>query len=139
MKSGIKKNLITDAVPSIFEKRVIADSNEIIGYASQAKNQCAQCPFLLQKVADLEKQIFTLNVQHDISVQQLQRQIDLLKNKNEQKVDQVRLFQKELTLEKKQIVRLKDVIAELKSENFISTEDEKILNVRLLVYRLLFL
>lgn len=131
LKSGNTPTLITDAVPSIFEKRVMADSTDkqIIGNAAQPQNQCSQCPPLMQKVKELEKEMFILKTQHDIETQKLQRQIDLLKNKNEQKIVQVKSFQKEMNSEKKLIIRLKDVITDLKNENYISSEDEKILNV----------
>lgn len=134
--------LISDAVPSVFENSLAfvdvdqADSMEyqiigdgIIDDAIQANNQCVQCPFLKQKVADLKKQILDLTIQHDITVQKLQRKLNLLENKNEHKTEQVKQFRGELSREKKQNVRLKDVITELRDQNFISTEDENILNV----------
>lgn len=136
--------LISYAVPSVFEESIVVvdvpdetDSMEIqiigdgiIDDAIQ-NNQCIQCPFLKQKVDDLKKKISTLNIQHEIEVQKMKRQISLLENRNEQKLDQVKQFRNELSQKKKENVRLKDVIEELKNENFISTEDEKILNVRL--------
>lgn len=138
-----KTALTPHAIPSVFEKKeFVVDfldetdnmENQIVGDgiiddAIHANNQCVQCPSLIQKVANLKKEMFKLNVQHDIEMKKLQRQIDLLENKNEQKMDQVKQFRKELSQEKKQNIRLKDVITELKDRNFISTEDEKILNV----------
>lgn len=109
------------------ENQIIGDG--IVDDAVHANNRCVQCPFLLQKIADLKKQILHLTVQHSITVQKLQRKIDSIQIKNEQKIDQVTQIKKELCKEKKQIVRLKEVIVELKSQNFISAEDEKLLNV----------
>lgn len=142
-QEGNKINLTLDAVPSVFENIVIVvdvsdktDSmeNQIIGDgiiddAIHANQQCVQCPFLKHKVADLKKKILALTVEHDITVQKLQRKIDLLENRNEQKMDQVKQYRQELSREKKQNFSLKDMIADLKNQNFISTEDEKILNV----------
>lgn len=141
-KEGNRMTLVSDAVPSVFENSVVVVDgfderdmeNQIIGDgivddAICAKNQCVQCPFLKHKVADLKKQILALTVQRDITVQKLQRKIDLLENRNEQKIDQNKQFRKMLSHEKTQNLRLKDVVAELKNQSFISTEDEKILNV----------
>lgn len=80
-------------------------------------------------MADLRKQIFDLTVQHDVTVQKLQRQIDLLENKNDFKAEQVNQFRKELCQKKKQNLRLIDVITELRNRNLISTEEEIFLNV----------
>lgn len=142
--------LNSDASPSIFEKNVTVIGNEtdssdnhgymqIIGHGIiddviNGNNQCVQCPFLKQKVADLKKELFNLKVLQNIETQKLLRKIDLLKDRNEQKIDQVKQFQKELSQEKTQNVCLKDMISELKSQNFISTDDEKILNVRFLLF-----
>lgn len=92
-------------------------------------NKCVKCPFLECEVANLKKEILNLTVEHDIEVRKLQRKIELLENKNEQKIDQVKQFRKVLSKEKNEVIRLKDIVAELKSQNFISSEDEKILNV----------
>lgn len=142
---GNKLALNVDAVPLIFEKSVTVIGDEtdsidnpgylqiigdgIIDDAIHANNQCIQCPFLKQKAADLNKQIFQLKALHNVETQKFQRQIDLLQKTNEQKNDQVKQFRKDLSQEKTQNIGLKDVISELKSQNFISTEDEKILNV----------
>lgn len=129
--NGDKRALNANAVPSIFARRMNADStyDQVTDNTVPAKNQCVQCPLLLQKIVNLEKEIFTLNVQHNVRLQKLQLQFDSLKNKNAQRIEQVKQFRKDLANEKKETIQLKDVIDDLKSQNFISTEDEKLLNV----------
>lgn len=134
--------MIPDAVPSVFEESVVVIDaldetdcmeSQIIGDGiiddAINNNQCVQCPFLKQKVYDLKKEISTLNIQHEIAVQKFKHQINLLENRNEQKLDQVKQFRKQLSQKKRENVRLEEVIEELKNQNFISTEDEKLLNV----------
>lgn len=137
LKQGNQTTLVFDAVPSVFEhSAIIGDriENQIIGDgiiedAIRSSNRCHQCPFLKDKVAGLKHQISILTIQHDITVQTLQQKIILLENRNEQKRDQINKVRKELSQEKNINVRLRDVVAELKNQNFISAEDEKILNV----------
>lgn len=138
-----KEALNIGAVPSVFKETVLAndvideiDSTEIqiigdgiINDEIHAKNQYPQCPFLIQKVADLKKEILTLKVKHNIEVQKLQRKLSSLQDKNEERTDRIKQFEKDLTKEKKQNVRLRDVIIELKNQNFISAEEGNMLNV----------
>lgn len=141
-KEGNTTALIPDAVPSVFEESVVVIDaldetdcmeSQIIGDGiiddAINNNQCVQCPFLKQKVQDLKKEISTLNIQHEIAVQKFKHQINLLENRNEQELDQVKQFRKQLSQKKRENVRLEEVIEELKNQNFISTEDEKLLNV----------
>lgn len=108
--------------------------NQHIEDAAHAENQCVQCPFLSKKVVDLQKEILNLKTQHDIEIQRLQLKIDKLENYKKEKIDQVKQFRKELLHEKNQTIRLNDVISELKSRNFISDEDGKLLNVSLICF-----
>lgn len=124
----------SDAVPSVFEKRVavidVPDDgleNQIIEDEIDVK--CIQCPLLKQKVDDLNKKILKLNIQHDIEMQKLKRKITVLENRNEKKSDEAKQYRNDLSQERKENIRMKDVITELKNQNLISTEDEKILNV----------
>lgn len=77
----------------------------------------------------MKKQITIIRAEHSIKLQQLQKKIEMLQNLTEKKTDQLKQIRREISQGKTQILRLKDVIDELKSNNFISADDEKFLNV----------
>lgn len=118
--------LRSDAIPTVFEH---TEPENRVNDADCASNQCSQCSLLTAEIVKLNKQISDLTIRHDIGIQTLKRKTESLEDRSAQKRDQLNDVRKELSRERKKIVRLTEVISELKSQDLISAEDAKILNV----------
>lgn len=140
-----KKMLKSDAIPSIFLCSEPDSSNngsdgsdmymvDLIDVADLAikdngHNGCESHTLLEVKIAELEKQILSMKIKHDIEKQKLERKIFMLEDSREQIGTKLMENRRELKQEKLQNIRMKDIIAELKNEKYISEDDEKFLNV----------
>lgn len=122
-----------NAIPKIFNKANSATAHKVkIDNASKAINNnyvdnCVQeCELLTTKVTELEKQIVSMKIQHDIEIQKLK-----IKSGTAREKDKVLLktVKNELSKQKTQVLRLNDVIKELHEKHYISPEDVKFLNV----------
>lgn len=125
-----KKVLKSDAIPSIFLCSKPENSYDVADVATEGNNN--ECDFNISpgaKIAELEKQILSIKIEHDIEKQKLERKIFLLENSREQISTKLIDSNKELNHEKLQNSRMRDTIAELKNEKYISEDDEKFLNV----------
>lgn len=136
-KKGNKFILKHNAIPSIFEKNSVVDGSfeksdsfdfidEIVGHEiidDTIKNvKCVQCPFLLEKIAELKREILRMTTDHSISVQKLELKNIMLKKNTSNK-------DKQLKESEKQNIQLKDILEEMKSEQYISDDEKNFLNV----------
>lgn len=85
-----------------------------------------KCEFLTTKIAELEKQIDSMKIQHDIEIQKLK-----IKSVTVREKEKIRLktIKNELSKQKTQVLRLNDIIKELHEQHYISPDDAKFLNV----------
>lgn len=140
-KKGDKFTLNSSAVPSIFEAiPVVAECEEysencdmIIGHEcvdETTKNtQCVQCPFLLDKIEELKRQIFRMKCEHSILIQKLEQTNISLKKDSSDKAKKLKTTKMELSNEKSKNIKLVDVLDEMKSKNYISDDEKDFLNV----------
>lgn len=126
---GKKTCLKKEAVPSIFCRDIddaikVLVSNDTLNSTDNTENLNLQ-----PEIAELERKVQCLTINHDVEIQKLSTKIKFLqdlvkseKNKNES-------LQKQLSLEKSQNTKLEKVIAELKSEKFITPAEDDSINV----------
>lgn len=130
LKQGDKFLLNSDAIPFIFDEQYelveIDYSDEIVDDvgASQQKNNeiCSQCPFLLKKIKDLERDILVLKSEHNVMTAKIEQQNKQLKEKNASKSKQLNVSQNEVS-------KLKKILDHLKNENYITDTEQEFLNV----------
>lgn len=122
-----KKVLKLNAVPKIF------NDSPNVNYMSQQKNENStqnewkeKCNILEDKVAQLEKEILCMKVQHDIEIQKLRIKSEKVHNAQSNLQKETK---KELSKQKSEIIRMEDVIQELHKQHYISPDDAKFLNV----------
>lgn len=129
---GKKVALKSDVVPSIFQKAddlvdvIIRD--EIVEEAMN-NEQCAQCPFLLEKISELKKELLRLTLNQSISVQRLEQNNISLKKVAAEKSEELKQTKNQLSSQKMQFNNLKDILDKLKTESYISADEQKYLNV----------
>lgn len=127
IKKGDKFVLNASAVPSVFNdptEFVEIISNEIVDDViseSEQKN-CVECPFLLQKIKDLEHEILIMKTTQNILTAKIENQNEKLKEKNAQQSEQLNTSRKEAS-------RLKEILDQLKNANYISDSEQNLLNV----------
>lgn len=136
VKKGNKFILNSEAVPSIFEKNPVIGNcektencefiDEIIGHEiiedSMENAKCVQCPFLLEKIAELKREILRITTDHAVLAQKLEQKIMLLKRNTVDKAMQLKESEK-------QNIKLKDILEELKSQQYISDDEKDFLNI----------
>lgn len=124
-KKNDKFTLHPNALPSIFDIIKSDDfveiiSNELIDEAEPDK--CVQCPCLLKKIKKLEDEIMRIKTEHCVSMAKVELKNTVLKNRNLEKSKQLRESQKEKS-------KLKDVLDEIRLQNYISDSEREFLNV----------
>lgn len=124
---GNQKILRMNAIPSIFNAAnntfLDADSN----IESNGQNDDENVSVLLQaRVAELEKEIAVMKIQHDIELQKMKIKSTKLHDSQTNKLKEVK---KELCRQKTKVLRLEDVIKDLHEERYISSDDAKFLSV----------
>lgn len=127
IKNGDKFVLNTSATPSVFSDQnefVEIISNEFVdGFIGESEpKKCVQCPFLLQKIKDLEHEILVMKTEHNVLTAKTEQKNKELKAKNAQKSKQLSVSQKEAS-------RLKEILDQLKTENYITDTEQDFLNV----------
>lgn len=132
-KQGDKLLLKSNAIPSIFDEIESIDqyklveidySDEIVDGANLLKTDetCSHCPFLLQKIKDLEHDILVLKSEYNVMTAKIEQQKKQLKEGNVQKSKQLNVSQNEVS-------RLKKILDHLKNENYIPDTEKDLLNV----------
>lgn len=126
IKKGDKFVLNTNAIPSVFNdptEFVEIISNEIVDdVISESEKNCVQCPFLLQKIKDLEHEILIMKIKQNLLTAKIENQNEKLKEKNAQQSEQLDASQKEAS-------RLKEILDQLKNANYISDSEQNFLSV----------
>lgn len=137
----VKRNKTTlnpDAIPSIFENRLAAVVKEVNNYQiigdeivvdATENRKCFQCPFLLEKVKELQRELLKEKTAHNISVQMYEHKIFSMQTGAADKSKNIIKTKQELANEKAKNSKLKDILEELKAEQFLTEDDEKFLNV----------
>lgn len=95
-------------------------SNELIDETEPDK--CVQCPCLLKKIKKLEDEIMRIKTEHCVSMAKVELKNTDLKNRHLEKSKQLRESQKEKS-------KLKDVLDEIRLQNYISDSEREFLNV----------
>lgn len=131
---GVSLFLKPEATPSIFNKATATSSSKNNvdvsnnkDKTSDSQNECEKKCYLLQtKVAELEKQLFNMKVQHDFEIQKLRMNLE---NSRQVQSNRLKETKKQLSKEKSKVLQLEDVIKELHEKKYISPDDVKFLNV----------
>lgn len=129
-KKDDKFTLSANAIPSVFNSQNSNDFFEIIPHElideEEGKpKKCVQCPCLLQKIKELEKEIFHMKTEHSMLLSRFERkntELAELKKANSEKTNQLENSQKET-------LNLKDILGEMRSQNYISDSERDYLNV----------
>lgn len=121
---GNQKILKIDAVPTIFNVVVkISHANNLNSNQNESTNVTA----LQAKIQELEKEIVKLNIQHSIELQKIEINA---KKKIQKKNVELKVTKTELSKQKNKLLRLEDVIQDLRENQYISPDDAKFLNLK---------
>lgn len=117
--------LNNNAVPSVFEDssdfiEIICD--EIIQETVLEATKCSQCPCLLDKIKDLERQILILKTKLSVTIGKMDEKNANLKEKITEKMKQLKISEKKTN-------KLESYLEDIRSQNFISDEERDFLNV----------
>lgn len=133
---GKERVLKLNAVPSIFNETSMkstptsSPNNDLKHHqTNNSKEQNAtleKCNSLQAKVAELEKEILCMKIQHDIEIQNMKIKFE---KSHQVQSNHLKETKKELSKQKSQVIRLEDVVKELREQRFISPDDAKFLNV----------
>lgn len=128
---GKQKVLKLTAIPSIFNEandNSSPDANfDNPNMESIRQTECEnKCDLLQARVTELEKEIAIMKIQHDIEIQKIKIKSTNLRDSQSNKLKEAR---KEVSKQKTKLIRLEDVIKELREEHYISSEDAKFLSV----------
>lgn len=129
---GKDKCLKLNAAPTIFNEPTssckVDDNINSKSNANSSQIECEKkCHLLQAKVAELEKQLFNMKVQHDVEIQKLKMNSENLRHTQSDRLKQTK---KQLSKQKSKVLRMEDLIKELHEKKYISPDDAKFLNVR---------
>lgn len=119
---GSEKILKDSSIPTIFQNNIQHEVNNI----ETIETKETETEELKKKIAELEAEVFRMKIQSDISLQN-----EKIKAKcavNAQKI-QLKEVRKELSKKNSQIIKMSEVVEELKNNCLISDENAKFLNV----------
>lgn len=135
---GHKRLLKSNTVPTIFDEEERYDSKRIKQCSSFKSNDSDEacnkdsCINSNIKIAELRTTIANMKIKHDLEKQILEKKVDKLADERRMLSDKLTDLRKAFSKEKEQKHCLTNVIDELKAERYISSNDEKFLEVGLL-------
>lgn len=118
--------LKSNAIPTIFENNVESANDEKKGEKIPIEKNGTED--LQKRIQELENQICVMQIQHDVQIQH-----EKVKSKHivQSQATRCKVLQKELTKKESRMVKMEELIEELKGHHFISPGDEKFLDVSL--------